>query len=335
MIEQRKAEFVEKLQREFGDDVNRARSDQNVIEIMANPDGRLWLDTLSHGIVDTGIVIPPTQITMAIRTIATYYDRIITAESPRIQAEIPLTGERFQGLRPPLCEPSYVIRKHLPRVFSMAEMVANGTVTPEQATILLAAIRDEKNILTCGATMSGKTVLLDTVIYETSRLHGVNLRIVVIEDTLELHVEAANKITLRATETETMRTLVHTAMRLRPDRLIVGEVRGAEALEMLKSWATGHGGSACTIHAGSPDRALRRLKAAVQEAGVPADLEFIGEVVDLIVMMKRRGPGQWGVEEIVACEGWENGRYLLHRLDTPRKEVGYVNGVTTALALEN
>jgi type IV secretion system protein VirB11 len=92
-------------------------------------------------------------------------------------------------------------------------------------------------------------------------------------------------------------------MRLRPDRLIIGEVRGAEALEMLKSWATGHGGSACTIHAGSPDRALRRLKSAVQEAGVPGDSEFIGEVVDLIVMMKRRGSSQWGVEEIVACEG--------------------------------
>ena len=176
-------------------------------------------------------------------------------------------------------------------------------------------------MLIAGATMSGKTVLLDTVLSEMPRMHGTNLRMVVIEDTLELHVAAANKIALRATETEPMRTLVHTAMRLRPDRLILGEVRGAEALEMLKSWATGHGGSACTIHAGSPDRALRRLKAAVQEAGVPADPEFIGEVVDLIVVMKRRESNQWGVEEIVACEGWEQGRYLLSRLDTPRKEV--------------
>lgn len=255
VLEQRKAAFIEKLQREFGEEVNRARRDPNVIEIMANPDGRLWLDTLSHGIIDTGIILPSTQIVMAIGTVAAYYDQILTATAPRIQAELPLTGERFQGMRPPVCAPSFVIRKHLPRVFSLAEMVENGTVTPEQADLLLTALATEQNLLIAGATMSGKTVLLDTLLSEMPRLHGRNLRMVVIEDTLELHVSAPNKIAMRATETESMRTLVHTAMRLRPDRLIIGEVRGAEALEMLKSWATGHGGSACTIHAGSPERA--------------------------------------------------------------------------------
>jgi hypothetical protein len=128
-----------------------------------------------------------------------------------------------------------------------------------------------------------------------------------------------------------MRVLVQTAMRLRLDRLIIGEVRGAEALEMLKSWATGHGSSACTIHAGSPERALRRLRAAVQESGVPGDPELIGEVVDLIVLMKRRGSSQWGVEEIVACDGWAQGRYRLTRLDTPREEAAYGNGASVEL----
>jgi type IV secretion system protein TrbB len=165
-----------------------------------------------------------------------------------------------------------------------------------------------------GATLSGKTVLLDTLLAEMPRLLGEQLRLIVIEDTHELHVAVRNRVTLRATEAQPMRVLVHTAMRMRPDRLIIGEVRGAEALEMLKAWNTGHGGSACTVHASSATQALRRLKTAVQEAGVPADPEFIGEVVDLLVMMKRRGPRQWRVEEIVACHGWRNGQYELEPL---------------------
>jgi type IV secretion system protein VirB11 len=213
----------------------------------------------------------------------------------------------------------------------MAELLQQGTVTEEQTEILLAGLRNDQNILIAGATLSGKTVLLDTLLSEMPRIHGDNLRAVIIEDTIELHAALKNRVTLRATEHDSMRVLVQTAMRLRPDRLILGEVRGAEALEMLKSWATGHGGSACTIHAGSPERALRRLRAAVQEAGVPGDPELIGEVVDLIVLMKRRGSSQWGVEEIVACEGWEQGRYRLTRLDTPRKEAAYGNGASVEL----
>src|SRR6185369_1395542 len=180
-----------------------------------------------------------------------------------------------------------------------------------QADVLLTALRAEHNIIITGATLSGKTVLLDTLLAEMPRLLGEQLRLIVIEDTHELHVAARNRVTLRATEAQPMRVLVHAAMRMRPDRLIIDEVRGAEALEMLKAWNTGHGGSACTVHASSAAQALRRLKTAVQEAGVPADPEFIGEVVDLLVMMKRRGPRQWRVEEIVACHGWRNGHYVL------------------------
>jgi len=220
-----------------------------------------------------------------------------------------------------------VIRKHLPRVFSLAEMVAQGTVTAAQAAALLHALREEQNIIIAGATLSGKTVLLDTLLYEMPRLHGEQTRLIVIEDTHELHVAVRNRVTLRATDTQPMRVLVHAAMRLRPDRLIIGEVRGAEALEMLKAWNTGHGGSACTVHASSAARALRRLKTAVQEAGVPADPEFIGEVVDLLVMMKRRGPRQWGVEEVLACHGWRAGQYELEPVAAAQKGGAYVNGV--------
>ena len=303
----------EKLRRELRE-VLGWLDDANTIEIMANPDGRVWLDTLSDGVVDTGVVLSSTQIDLAIGTVAAYYGRVVNEECPRLQAELPLGGQRFQGIRPPISPPLFVIRKHLPRVFSMAEMVAQGTVTPAQAGILLGAVRDEKNVIIAGATLSGKTVLLDTLLSEMPCLLGEQLRLIVIEDTHELHVAARNRVTLRATEAQPMRVLVHAAMRMRPDRLIIGEVRGAEALEMLKAWNTGHGGSACTVHASSAAQALRRLKTAVQEAGVPADPEFIGEVVDLLVMMKRRGPRQWRVEELVACHGWRNGQYALEPL---------------------
>ncbi len=330
LLTQRQAAYRGKLQHEFGPEMEQLRTDPNVLELMVNPDGAVWIDTLSHGLIDTGIRLSSTQILMILGTVAAYEDRVVTADAPRLQAVFPLGGERFQGLRPPLCAPSFVIRKHLPRVLSFADMVSQGTVTEEQAELLLTGLRTDQNFLIAGPTLSGKTVALDTFLFEMAQLCGDTLRVVVIEDTPELHVALHNRVVLQATAQDSMRVLVQTAMRLRPDRLILGEVRGAEALEMLKSWATGHGGSACTIHAGSPERALTRLKAAVQEAGVPGDPEFIGEVVDLIVMMERRGPNQWGVAEIVACEGWAQGQYRLTRLDAPRKEVDHVNGVTLA-----
>lgn len=323
VLETKKILMMEKLRRELGLNVEMALENPDIIEIMVNPDGRLWFDTLSEGMQATEIVLPPTQILMALGTVAAFYDQVITAENPRIQAALPLHGERFQGMRPPICAPSFVIRKHVARVFSLLDLIQQGTVTEEQAGILLDSLRWEKNILIAGATMSGKTVLLDTLLAELPRLHGDNLRVIVVEDTAELHISLQNRVSLQASDTVSLRTLVHTAMRLRPDRLIIGEVRGAEALEMLKSWATGHGGSACTIHAGSEERALRRLKAAIQESGTPADPEFIGEVVDRIVMMQRQAPGQWIVNAIVACEGWHDGHYRLQRLDTPRQEPGY------------
>ena len=317
----------EKLRRELGPHVIAALEDANVIEIMTNPDGAVWLDTLSDGLVETGLVLSSIQIDMAIGTVAAYYGRVVNEDVPRLQAELPLGGQRFQGIRPPVSPPMFVIRKHLQRVFSMAEMVAQGTVTATQAAVLLQALRDEQNIIIAGATLSGKTVLLDTLLSEMPRIHGAQTRLIVIEDTHELHVAVRNRVTLRATDTQPMRVLVHTAMRLRPDRLIIGEVRGAEALEILKAWNTGHGGSACTVHASSAAQALRRLKTAVQEAGVPADPEFIGEVVDLLVMMKRRGPRQWRVEEIVACHGWRGGQYVLEPLSPSdvgdRRDNGY------------
>jgi type IV secretion system protein VirB11 len=304
----------EKLRRELGPEVLGWLGDPNVIEIMANPDGCVWLDTLAEGLVDTGLVLSSTQIDLAIGTVAAYYGRVVNEESPRLQAELPLGGQRFQGVRPPISSPLFVIRKHLPRVFSMAELVAQGTVTETQAEVLLTALQEEQNIIIAGATLSGKTVLLDTLLSEMPRLLGEQLRLIVIEDTHELHVAVRNRVTLRASDTEPMRVLVHAAMRMRPDRLIIGEVRGAEALEMLKAWNTGHGGSACTVHASSAAQALRRLKTTVQEAGVPADPELIGEVVDLLVMMKRRGSRQWGVEEIVACHRWHEGQYDLETI---------------------
>ena len=326
-VTQVQEQHKEKLRREFGLQVMGWLSDPNIIEIMANPDGALWVDTLSDGLVSTGETLSSTQIDMAIGTVAAYYGRVVNEDAPRLQAELPLGGQRFQGVRPPISPPMFVIRKHLPRVFSLAEMVAQGTVTAAQAAVLLHALREEQNIIIAGATLSGKTVLLDTLLYEMPRLHGEQTRLIVIEDTHELHVAVRNRVTLRATDTQPMRVLVHAAMRLRPDRLIIGEVRGAEALEMLKAWNTGHGGSACTVHASSAARALRRLKTAVQEAGVPADPEFIGEVVDLLVMMKRRGPRQWGVEELLACHGWRAGQYELEPVAAAQKGEAYVNGV--------
>jgi type IV secretion system protein VirB11 len=255
--------------------------------------------------------LPSTQIALVIGTVAAYYDRVVTADAPRLQAELPLGGERFQGLRPPLCAPAFVIRKHLPRVFSMAELLDQGTVTEEQANILLAGLRNDQNLLIAGATLSGKTVLLDTLLAEMPRLFGPTVRLVTIEDTRELIVDVENKVCMEATDHAPMRLLLQDTMRHNPGHIIVGEVRGAEAIEMLKSWTTGHGGSACTLHAGTPQKALLRIETAVEEGGMVANPHRIVEAVDLVVMMERRGSNQWGVKEMAWVMGWKDGQYLL------------------------
>jgi len=264
--------------------------------------------------------LPEAQIEMAIGTVAHCHELVVHRDAPRLRAELPLDGSRFQGVLRPVSPPAFVIRKQLKTVITLAQQVASGTLTNWQATVLRDAIQARRNIVIAGGTLSGKTVLANSLIDEMFRLHGEQLRLVLIEDTYELRCTAPNVVHLHTCEAATMRMLVQDSLRLRPDRIIVGEVRGAEALDLIKSWNTGHPGGVTTVHADTAPQALDRLEALIEEAGVTPNPRTLANTVHLVILIERIGSRQWRVREMVRCIGW-NGHHYLFETISHHKEV--------------
>ena len=255
---------------------------------MLNPDGRLWIDRLSSGLADTGENISPSDGERIIRVVAHYVGAEVHPGSPRISAELPETGERFEGLLPPVvAAPTFAIRKPAVAVFSLEDYVAVGIMTPDQASALRDAVQARKNILVAGGTSTGKTTLTNALLAEVAKTTD---RVVLIEDTRELQCLAPNLVALRTKDgLISLSDLVRSSLRLRPDRIPIGEVRGAEALDLLKAWGTGHPGGIGTIHAGTTLGALRRLEQLVQEAVVTVPRSLIAETINLIAVLSGRG----------------------------------------------
>ncbi|WP_369726315.1 P-type conjugative transfer ATPase TrbB [Bradyrhizobium sp. LLZ17] len=262
--------------------------DPAIVEVMLNPDGRLWIDRLSSGLTDTGENISPSDGERIIRVVAHYVGAEVHPRSPRISAELPETGERFEGLLPPVvAAPTFAIRKPAVAVFSLEDYVAVGIMTPDQAGALSDAVRARKNILVAGGTSTGKTTLANALLAEVAKTTD---RVVLIEDTRELQCLAPNLVALRTKDgLISLCDLVRSSLRLRPDRIPIGEVRGAEALDLLKAWGTGHPGGIGTIHAGTALGALRRLEQLVQEAVVTVPRPLIAETIDVIAVLSGRG----------------------------------------------
>ncbi|MCK1745232.1 P-type conjugative transfer ATPase TrbB [Bradyrhizobium sp. 139] len=262
--------------------------DPAIVEVMLNPDGRLWIDRLSSGLTDTGKNISLPDGERIIRVVAHYVGAEVHPGSPRISAELPETGERFEGLLPPVvAAPTFAIRKPAVAVFSLEDYVAVGVMTPDQAGGLRDAVCARKNILVAGGTSTGKTTLTNALLAEVAKTTD---RVVLIEDTRELQCLAPNLVALRTKDgLISLSDLVRSSLRLRPDRIPIGEVRGAEALDLLKAWSTGHPGGIGTIHAGTALGALRRLEQLVQEAVVTVPRPLIAETINVIAVLSGRG----------------------------------------------
>lgn len=238
--------------------------DPQIAEVMLNADGRLWVDRLSTGMAETVERLSSPQAERIIRLVAHHVGAEVHAASPRVSAELPDSGERFEGLLPPVVTaPVFSIRRPASLPLALADYVAASTMTAMQATYLAGAVRNHDNILVAGGTSTGKTTLTNALLAVAAT---TNDRIVLIEDTRELRCDAANVLYLRTAPGITMGDLVRSSLRLRPDRIPVGEVRGAEALDLLKAWGTGHPGGIGTIHAGSAIGALHRLEQLILEA---------------------------------------------------------------------
>jgi type IV secretion system protein VirB11 len=275
--------------------------DPSIVEVMLNPDGRLWIDRLSEGLADTGERLSPADGERIVRLVAHHVGAEVHAGSPRVSAELPGTGERFEGLLPPVvAAPTFAIRKPAVAVFTLQDYVAAGIMTADQAEILRRAVADRRNILVAGGTSSGKTTLTNALLAEVSKSAD---RVVLIEDTRELQCSAPNLVAMRTKDgVATLSDLVRSSLRLRPDRIPIGEVRGAEALDLLKAWGTGHPGGIGTIHAGTAIGALRRLEQLIQEAVVTVPRALIAETIDLVAVLSGRGASR-RLAELARVEG--------------------------------
>lgn len=302
------------LRTAMGATIGAALTDPAVIEIMVNPDGRLWLDGQGRGRHDTGERIPSGEVERIIRLVASHVRLEVHAQNPIVSAELPETGERFEGVLPPVATaPCFAIRKPIGRVLTLEDYVADQILSPLHAAVLRKAIADRQTVLIAGGTSSGKTTLANALLAEMA---AADERIVLIEDTRELQCAAKDTVALRTKPgVVSLADLVRSTMRLRPDRIVVGEVRGAEALDMLKAWNTGHPGGIATVHANSALSALYRLEQLIQEAVATVPRQLIAQAIDIVVFIAGRGTGR-RVDTVAVVEGLAGGDYRLRNIDS-------------------
>ncbi len=299
------------IERALGEGVAVALARADVVEAMINADGALWLDAVGEGLVNTGIVLSAHDREAAIRLLAHEAGETVGEDRPTLATILPDTAARVQAVLPPLsAAPILVIRKRPDVIFRLDDYVASGVATTLQADRLRQAVAERRNIVVAGGTGSGKTTLLNALLAERA---FSDARVVILEDTAELQCASANVVQLLTKRTDppvTMRDLVQTTLRLRPDRVVVGEVRDGAALEVLKAWNTGHPGGLLTLHANSAADALTRLEDLCLENIAASPKRLIASAVDLVVFITRREGGRV-LTEIVSVNGLRGESYVL------------------------
>ena len=303
-----------KLERDMGPVCLAALNDPKTVEIMLNADGHLWQERLGEPMRCIG-AMRVAQAQAIIETVAGYHGKEVTRQKPILEGELPLDGSRFAGQLPPVVPaPTFAIRKRAMAIMTLDEYVHGDIMTAGQRDVLMAAIRQHRNILVVGGTGSGKTTLVNALIQQMV-VNDPTERVFIIEDTGEIQCAAANYVQYHTTIDVSMTALVRTTLRMRPDRILVGEVRGPEALDLLMAWNTGHEGGAATLHANSARAALDRLALLISmHPDAPTPIEpLIAEAVDVVVHIAR-ADGHRRVQDIVEVCGFDGARYLTEAL---------------------
>jgi P-type conjugative transfer ATPase TrbB len=325
-----------KLRRELGDQVLRLLDDSLTEDILLNPDGSLWVKQMGQGFSRIG-EMPAAQAASALGTIAAWRGTVLNHERPILETELPIDGSRFEGIVSPVVRrPVFAIRLRPRKIFSLDDYEADGILTGgtdplnqlrrrddfleevrglKHADVIRAAVRARKNILVVGSTGSGKTTLVNAILDSLARLTPHD-RVISIEDTTELQCPVKNYLDLRAVGNATMLECLRACMRLKPTRIVVGEVRGAEAHTLLKAWNTGHPGGAATVHANDALSGLIRLESLVAEATSAPQQTLIAEAVDLVVFVDEESGVKAGrkVREVLLVAGYSNGNYQVERV---------------------
>ena len=287
--------------------------DDKVIEIMLNPDGKLVIDYLGGDKIVTNDIIPISQASRILKLIATHSETIVTSEQPSLAAELPIKKSRFQGWLPPVVsQASFAIRKRAVKIFTLDDYVKNKIITEKIQTNLIAAIKNKKNIIVIGGTGSGKTTFSNALLAEMSKSDD---RILILEDLPELQCSSKDHVAMVTTSQVSMRDLVKGSLRMRPDRIIVGEVRDGTALDLLKAWNTGHPGGLCTIHANSAKGGVNRLRDLMLEAVENIPNSLITEAVDILVFIERTKNGSRKIKDIVELTGVKNNEFIFKSIN--------------------
>ncbi|NIJ70371.1 P-type conjugative transfer ATPase TrbB [Xanthomonas sp. 60] len=309
------ARALGKLRRDMGDNLLAALEDKRTVEIMLNADGRLWQERLGEPMRCIG-GMGRAQAEAMIKTVAGFHGLEITRAQPMLEAEFPLDGSRFAAQLPPVVTaPTFALRKKALMVMGLDDYVASNVMTAAQREAIVQAVRDHRNILVVGGTGSGKTTLVNAIIQQMV-VSDPEERVFIIEDTGEIQCSAQNFVQYHTTPMVGMTGLLRASLRMRPDRILVGEVRGPEALDLLMAWNTGHEGGAATLHANSAHAALSRLSMLVSmHADAPTHIEpLIGECVHLIVHIERTGHGR-RVNQVLRVNGYADGHYQIQTLE--------------------
>ncbi|EYT98414.1 Conjugative transfer protein TrbB [Pseudomonas aeruginosa PA99] len=311
---------IRMLRTAMGPLIAAALEDPDVVEIMLNPDGSLWIDRLSSGRSPMGVSLSEADGERIIRLVAAHVGAEVHRGQPLLTAELPETGERFEGILPPAAPgPAFALRKRAMGVILLERYVTDEMMTAAQAGFLVRAVRERENILIAGGTSTGKTTLANALLAEIAVTGD---RVLVLEDTVELQCAARDHVPLRTRAgVVSMTELVRSSMRLRPDRVIVGEVRGGEALDLIKVWGTGHPGGIATIHAGSALGALLRLEQLILEVAVNPPRALIAEAVGVVIYIAGRGRKR-RIESIARVVGFDGVGYrLADALEAPFPEL--------------
>ena len=325
-----------KLRRELGDQVLGALDDPLTEDILLNPDGALWAKRMGEGFSRIGDM-PSAQALSAMGTIAAWRGTVLNHERPILETELPIDGSRFEGIVPPVARhPVFAIRLRPRKIFSLSDYEEDGILTAiddplnrlrrqedfldgvrglKHADVIRAAILAKKNILVVGSTGSGKTTLVNAILDSLAELTPQD-RVISIEDTTELQCPVRNYLDLRAVGNVSMLECLRACMRLKPTRIVVGEVRGAEAHTLLKAWNTGHPGGAATVHANDALSGLIRLESLVAEATSAPQQTLIAEAVDLVVFVDEEPSVKAGrkVRGVLLVTGYSNGNYQVERI---------------------
>jgi type IV secretion system protein TrbB len=288
-------------------EISAALQDDKVIEIMVNPDNTIWTDTLGSGMKQVG-TIQPSRTLSIINSVAGYVDKVINTDSPILECEFPLDGSRFQALIPrAVANPTFALRKKAKIIFTLSDYIEQGIMSQHQKDLIETAVKDHKNIVIVGGTSSGKTTLANAIIAAISETTPDD-RIIIIEDTHEIQSKQKNVVQLHTTDVINMSSLLRSTLRLRPDRIVVGEVRGGEALNLIKAWNTGHPGGVATIHANSAISGLQRLESMIGEVSQVPQHHMIAEAANIVIFIEKH-QGSRRLREIIQVSGYESEQY--------------------------